>query len=434
MVKVNTLKKKKDSTSIPEVRYNLKSILDQSKPTLISAVFRYNSKRLVYSTRINIAPKNWNSKKQSPKSAFHFYADIKSQLDKITFTIHKIYKEFRDANNLDILEIELFKEHLDIALGRIVIPGSNEDHDVLSYIEYHIEQIKQDPKANFRTAQKYLTLYNNLFSFRPGKIPFNAITEDFWEQYSNWRYNNTRTKSQNTLNKDLSCLKLIMRKSHRKKLHDNTIYQDPDFSVKIVKTSTFSLSEDEVRKVYEWDFTGNKRLERVRDWFIISCYTALRYSDFTTLKPEHIIRDGNDYYLKKDTIKTDEPVVIPIDEELYRLLLKYEFKGIDISNQKFNMYLKEVFEIAGITDTTIMKENVKGIQVEKTYRKCDIISAHCGRRTWATINYLMGRPIGLLMQVTGHTKESTFLSYVGASNLDKARKLRQLMGLSIKLS
>lgn len=434
MVNVNTLKKKKTSASIPEVRYNLKSLSDLNKPTLIRAVFRYNSKKFVYSTRINIAPKNWNSKKQSPKSAFHFYADIKGQLDKITFTIHKVYKEFLDADKLDILDFALFKEHIDSDLGRIMVSGSNEDHDLLSYIELYIEQIKQDPKANFRTAQKYLTLYNNLLSFRPGKIPFNAITEDFWEQYSNWRYNNTRTKSQNTLNKDLSCLKLIMRKSHRKKLHDNTIYQDPDFSVKIVKTSTFSLSEDEVRKVYEWDFTGNKRLERVRDWFIISCYTALRYSDFTTLKPEHIIRDGNDYYLKKDTIKTDEPVVIPIDEELYRLLLKYEFKGIDISNQKFNMYLKEVFEIAGITDTTIMKENIKGIQVEKTYRKCDIISAHCGRRTWATINYLMGRPIGLLMQVTGHTKESTFLSYVGASNLDKARKLRQLMGLSIKLS
>lgn len=434
MVKVNTLKKKTNSTSIPEVRYNLKSLSDLNKPTLIRAVFRYNSKKFVYSTRINIAPKNWNSKKQSPKSAFHFYADIKGQLDKITFTIHKIYKEFRDANKLDILDFALFKEHLDSDLGRIVVPGSNEDHDVLSFIEFHIKQIKLDPKASIRTAQKYLTLYNNLLSFRPGKIPFNAITEDFWEQYSNWRYNNTRTKSQNTLNKDMACLKVIMRKAHRKKLHVNTIFQDPDFSTKTVKTSIFALTELELQQVSTYDFSDNKRLERVRDWFIISCYTALRFSDFTTLKPEHIIRDGNDYCIKKDTIKTDQEVLIPIDEELYRLLLKYEFKGIDISNQKFNMYLKEVFEVAGITDTTIMKENVKGIQVEKTYRKCDIVSAHCGRRTWATINYLKGYPIGLLMQVTGHTLESTFLSYVGASKLDKARRLRQLMDQSLKLS
>lgn len=77
IVKVNTLKKKKNSTSIPEVRFNLKSLTDENKPTLIRAVFRYNSKRLVYSTKEEIAQNNWNSKKESPKSAFYLYADIK---------------------------------------------------------------------------------------------------------------------------------------------------------------------------------------------------------------------------------------------------------------------------------------------------------------------------------------------------------------------
>ncbi|MBK7524380.1 MAG: hypothetical protein IPI53_09520 [Saprospiraceae bacterium] len=34
-----------------------------------------------------------------------------------------------------------------------------------------------------------------------------------------------------------------------------------------------------------------------------------------------------------------------------------------------------------------------------------------------------GYAIGLLMQVTGHTQESTFLSYVGADPLAKAKAL-----------
>ncbi|MBK7096748.1 MAG: site-specific integrase [Saprospiraceae bacterium] len=80
-----------------------------------------------------------------------------------------------------------------------------------------------------------------------------------------------------------------------------------------------------------------------------------------------------------------------------------------------------------MTKEIFINENVKGESKEVKYRICDIISAHDGRRTWATINYLKGYAIGLLMQVTGHTKEETFLKYVNASNLQKAKKLKELM-------
>lgn len=417
----------KGKISIPEVRYNLKSTSDKKKPTLISAVFRYHSERLVYSTRHKIAPLHWNSDKHLPKPGITFYHEIKEDLDKITSAIHSVYKSHIARNDIKDLDTKTFKHELDIILNRVTEPEEKKDHDLTSFLASFIKDLEKDPEVNYRTAQKYKTLYNNLSTFRPGKIPFEAVNEDFWTAYKDWRYTNTKTKSQNTLNKDMACLKFVLRKAHKKKLHDNTIHQDPDFNTKIVKTSIFALNENEVITLYKWDFSDNKRLERVRDWFIISCWTALRWSDFSTLKPEHIIKDGEAMYLRKDTIKTDEEVYIPVTEDLYNLLAKYNFKGIDISNQKFNTYLKEVFEIAGITDNIIMKENIRGAAIENAYRKCDIVSAHDGRRTWATINYLKGFPIGLLMQVTGHTQESTFLSYVGASKLDKAKRLRELM-------
>ncbi|HMP31214.1 MAG TPA: hypothetical protein PKD85_16530, partial [Saprospiraceae bacterium] len=80
-----------------------------------------------------------------------------------------------------------------------------------------------------------------------------------------------------------------------------------------------------------------------------------------------------------------------------------------------------------ITDSIVIRESVKGESKDVQYRKCDIVSAHDGRRTWASINYLKGYPIGLLMQVTGHSSEDTFLSYVGSSSLDKAKRLNELM-------
>ena len=179
--------------------------------------------------------------------------------------------------------------------------------------------------------------------------------------------------------------------------------------------------------MYEYDFTDNQRLERVRDWFLISCWSALRWSDFSVLNPEHIIKDGEDFYLNKFNEKTEKEVFVPIDKRLYQMLEKYNFRSIDISNQKFNDYIKEVFEIVGITDLINLRESIKGEMKDISYRKCDIVSAHDGRRTWSSINYLKGYPIGLLMQVTAHEKEETFLSYVGVSALEKARRLNAEM-------
>jgi integrase len=146
-----------------------------------------------------------------------------------------------------------------------------------------------------------------------------------------------------------------------------------------------------------------------------------------TCDPEHIIKDNEDFYLNKFNEKTNKEVFIPIDKRLYKMLEKYNFKSPSISNQKFNDYLKEVFKAVGITDEINIRESIKGVMKDTSYQKCDIVSAHDGRRTWASINYLKGYPIGLLMQVTGHEKEETFLSYVGVSALEKARRLNAEM-------
>jgi len=53
--------------------------------------------------------------------------------------------------------------------------------------------------------------------------------------------------------------------------------------------------------------------------------------------------------------------------------------------------------------------------VKKMRPKHNYISTHIGRRTFANIHY--GKlPTPLIMRVTGHSKESTFLSYINQSD------------------
>lgn len=423
MIKDNKKPLGKGRTKTHEVRFNLKSIKDVSKATLISAVFRYDNQKLVYSTQHKIAPKNWSARSQRPLPGYNLYKDVNDDLKSISDAILTTYSE----NNRTILTIDDFKKKLDILLGRVKAEDEENVSDFNAYLKSHIDTLKTGNAKKSRTSQKYLTLLINLQKFKPGKIQFLDIDMEFKKDFIKWRYAETKASSQNTINKDIECIKSILKRSYKEKLHSNEIFNDSDFSESRVKTSIFALNESEVNKLHAFDFSDNPRLERVRDWFLISCWSALRWSDFSILNPEHIIRDGEDYYLNKFNEKTNKEVFVPIDARLYQLLEKYNFKSTSISNQKFNDYLKEVFQVVGIVDEINVRASVKGEMKDVRYSKCDIVSAHDGRRTWASINYLKGYPIGLLMQVTGHEKEETFLSYVGVSALEKARRLNAEM-------
>ena len=87
-----------------------------------------------------------------------------------------------------------------------------------------------------------------------------------------------------------------------------------------------------------------------------------------------------------------------------------------ISEQKFNQYMKLVCKEASIDQL------VKGYKLNKETKrkelvnlpKYELLSSHDLRRSFAT-NYFDMVPTSILMNLTGHSKESTFLEYVGKS-------------------
>ena len=270
MLKDNKKSIGKGKSKTHEVRFNLKSLADNNKTTLISAVFRYDNQRLVYSTQHKIEPNKWNYTKQRPKSSYTFYHDVKDDLDKIEKSIIIIYSDIKD----NPLSTDDFKKRLDVVLGRVKIETETRTIDFIDYLQSHIDSLKSGNDKKYRTAQKYGTLLMNLQKFRPGKIAFESIDMKFKKDFIKWRYNETKASSQNTINKDMECIKSVLKRSYKEKLHTNDIFKDDDFSESRVKTSIFALNESEVNRLYEYDFTDNQRLERVRDWFLISCWSG----------------------------------------------------------------------------------------------------------------------------------------------------------------
>ena len=174
------------------------------------------------------------------------------------------------------------------------------------------------------------------------------------------------------------------------------------------KPVNIGLTEIELKTLYDLDLTSIRRLDTTRDVFLIGCYTALRYSDYSRIKPEHI--DGN--WIKINTQKSDKTVLIPIRPELKTILEKYNFQLPTISSQKLGDYSKELGKIAGINKPIEYKHTKGGNTVTEFKPKYQLIKTHTGRRTGASLMYYSGIPAKDIMTITGHSKLKDFENYI----------------------
>ncbi|GAH10436.1 unnamed protein product, partial [marine sediment metagenome] len=104
------------------------------------------------------------------------------------------------------------------------------------------------------------------------------------------------------------------------------------------------------QKIFEVDLQDKPKLDRVRDLFIVGCYTGLRYADLGQLNADMISPKGE--LIKIKTKKTGEVVVIPMHPLVMQVFEKYDGNLPRVlSNQKFNEYIKLVGRKAGLTNS-----------------------------------------------------------------------------------
>ena len=117
-------------------------------------------------------------------------------------------------------------------------------------------------------------------------------------------------QSINTIGKNIKNLKVFLKEAYNRGLSDNKIFEDPDFRIIEEETEQIYLNQEEILKIYEVDLQDKPKLDRVRDLFIVGCYTGLRYADLGQLNADMI--SPNSELIKIKTKKTGEVVVIPV--------------------------------------------------------------------------------------------------------------------------
>ena len=148
-------------------------------------------------------------------------------------------------------------------------------------------------------------------------------------------------------------------------------------------------------------------------WLIIGLSIGQRVSDLLKLSPNNIRKAPTGLYIDLLQQKTKKAVTIGVADPFVIQLLEYEFPE-KVSQVAFNKEIKALCKLAGINEwVSGFKNNPETRRKEIVNApKYEFVTSHIMRRSFAT-NYYGKIETPLLMNITGHSKESTFLTYIG---------------------
>jgi site-specific recombinase XerD len=398
-----------------EVNFFLKKPKIKSE-TLIYLFFSYNNKRLKYSTGEKINPDYWNFENQRAKETKKFpeYPEFNARLkfleSKANTAYRKILNDGLEPTN------ELIKKEFD----KTIRFAESQKADLFAFIDKYIEESK--PLKAKGTIKAYNTTLAKLKDYRTlirKNFSFEDIDLEFYNSFVS--YLTELNYSQNTIGKHIKVLKTFLNEATDRGINKTIEFKKRKFKRPVEEPDKIYLNIEELEVIYRIDLTNDKQLERIRDLFIIACFTGLRFSDFSELKKENII-EGNK--IKIRTNKTDELVMIPLHKLVREILSKYSNEiPKALSNAKMNLNLKHLGVLAKINDMVEVSITKGGKLVKNTVKKSSLICTHTARRSFATNLYLAGIPSITIMKITGHQTEKSFLRYIRITQEENANKL-----------
>jgi len=181
----------------------------------------------------------------------------------------------------------------------------------------------------------------------------------------------------------------------------NWLTRDPfmEFKTKIKDVKRTYLTEEEL-EIIENKKIAIKHLERVRDIFVFCCYTGLSWVDVANLTYDKIVIGINKRkWISNERLKTGIHYDIPLFKKALEIMDKYadhpERQDTNLifpvaSNQKINVYLKELATICGISKN---------------------LTFHAARHTFATIALSNDMPIETVSSLLGHKSLRTTQIY-----------------------
>jgi integrase len=365
---------------------------------------------------IPIDETDWNKNKERTKSNYYNAFGVNKRLDFICNTINKIYYEL--VNDDIPISVSVLSEKFDEKINGVSRKGSFFDY-TNEFIENSRNSKSKGTVNGYRCAIKSLKEFQKHYR---RKIDWSSFDHKFYTDYQSFQYN-IKGNSQTLFGKRISQIKTILNQATKLGLNKHLMFKE--YKVLKTKSKKEYLNEEEIQLLWNLDLSENKRLEKVRDIFLVCCYTGVRFSEYKNLKQENIELGKNGKSINYYSKKTKKYVHTICNDITLDLLKKYKFNLPHISGQKYNEYIKEVCELAGIDNVITVHTYKSGQVIKYEKKKFKLIASHTARRSFVTNLYKKNVPTNQIMVATGHTKESTLSSYIQASEIESIDLINQ---------
>jgi len=372
--------------------FNRKNKLNAAGEAPIEIRAYEKRKRKFFSTKIFITPSQWN-KRLNRINENHPYADaLNSQISEQIGKLEKLQADhFHDNKPFTIDNVK--KE-----IEKNINNGSFVDFVKTEIINNQVLAPKTKMSHN-NTLNKLLEFKNNADFF------FTEIDYSFVDDFLNFlRKQKLATNTVHKQHKNLKqYINLAIKKGYMLNNPCNDIKVKPDQKKREI------LTLDEIKRIETLDLSKfDENINTVRNLFLFACFTGLRISDATHLKPEYVKKEKEGFILDFITIKVNKRAEIPlyslfkmpgtkkskpeiILEKYYDKKKKYVFPVL--SEPFINRHLKVIAELANI--------HIK-------------VTFHTARHSFGT--YMAGKiPLPQLMYLMQHSDIKTTMIYVNTN-------------------
>lgn len=423
----------KKQITMSTITYFVRSSKRGEKEISIWIRIQHNKNDLRLSTGIKIPARFWNHRMGTVKVVPNESNQVKERLkfiDKLIYDVkHRIYLELSTSH---FITPRTIRKIIDIIIGE----NGKSSQYVLGlsaptlgeYVQFKIvamvkreflnkgEPYSQNAIENWR---KFLNVWS---SFEVANYPNGLYPDDIsmhtYYQFMDFCDSNNYKKS--TKYQYARLFKAAMNYALADGFSKNRVHLTRNFAThsSMEASKGIYLTMGEIFNLSLLDLPEGSSNAKVRDLFLLGCYTGMRYSDYSSISIEDIIHfdvDGKQYAgLMKRQKKTKQKVAIPLwSDDAEKILHRWGGRAPKVSIALFNRKIKDICKMAGITEKIRVSEIIANKEVHKWTTKDQLVSSHTARRSCITNLYLSGKlDSSQIRDISGHKTEEAFRRYI----------------------
>lgn len=399
------------------ITFRLRNVSDADKPQAIQVRLILKGRRTYEcNSGFVIKPKHW--KDGFPKT--NSEAEVKKLFNKLKELESYLYFRLHDEPGDAAINTMWLKTAIKSCFNRVEL---SDNLIVANHVQTMIDtastrKVKRNGKIKLGWSKNTIKNYSSFLKVikhyqehLQHPILFTEVNHPFVEAFTNWLINDC-SYTHNYGGKILDILKSVCTDADKNEIAVNPYSKTiQHFRTADEDRYIQTLSFDELEQIKN-ALLPSAELDNARKWIVIGCAVGQRGGDLLKIDPKRIECDEDGVLVTVNQQKGGKEVVVGIFDQDTIKLLTDDFPVV-VNQDRLNELIKEVCKTAGITEV------VEGLKLNPVtnrkefgrYPKFELITTHCFRRSFATNNYKR-YPVSVLMAATGHTKESTFLTYI----------------------